>query len=59
VELAPLPQWIPTLRRLDLYHLRAEFGEELPGERAGDQLAELEHLDPFERPARAHAGRRS
>ena len=42
MELAPLPQRIAALGRLDLDHLGAELGEELAGERAGDQLPELE-----------------
>ena len=59
MELAPLPQRIATLGRLDLDHLGAELGEELPGERAGDQLPELDDLQSFQGLPPGHAGRRS
>ena len=59
MELAPLPQRIAALGRLDLDHFGAELGEELPGERTGDQLPELDDLQPVQGLPPGHAGRRS
>ena len=49
VELAPLAQWIAAVGRLDLDHFGAELGADPRGERAGDQGAELDHLQAGQR----------
>ena len=45
---APLAQRIADAVRLDLDHVGAEFRQRLAGEGAGDELAELQHLEAFE-----------
>ena len=49
VELAPLAQWVAAVGRLDLDHFGAELGADPRGERAGDQGAELDHLQAGQR----------
>ena len=51
MQQAPLAQRIADAGRLDLDHVGAEVGQRLAGERAGDQLAELEHLQSLQRAA--------
>ena len=52
--LAPHPQRVALVRRLELDDLRAEVGEQLAGERAREQLA---HLDDAQVGQRARVGR--
>ena len=65
MEQPPLAQWIAPRctvgsRRFHLDHFGAELGEHLSRERAGNQLSQLQDLEPGQRPwrqtGRFHAG---
>src|SRR4029079_19091526 len=49
LEMAPLAQRIAGLRRLELDDVRAEFGQDLRAERAGDQRTQFEQADAGKR----------
>ena len=58
LDQAPVAQRVAGAGRLDLDDVGAEFAERLAGERAGDQLAHLDHAQALQRAwsGDAHAG---
>ena len=57
VQMAPRADRIATVGGLDLDHVGAELRHHARRERAGDQRAQLEHLDPGQRSAHGRARR--
>ena len=43
-----------TFRALHLHDVCAQVGEDLAGERTGEGLSDLDHLDPIQRQRRSH-----
>ena len=48
--MAPTAHRIASSGRLDLDHVGSHIAQQLPAKRPGDQLAQLDHLDPGQRP---------